>query len=98
MGKQATKAAASLMDRCAKYLLRVLRKHPPEVQQEAGKPVAAAYIEGSMDTGAELVKACKDARARNPSCASCPALCGVEDIASDIVAQCHGAAAEHLKS
>lgn len=97
MGK-AVEAKATLVQRCAKFLMRRMHNAAPEVREKAAPVVAGAYFEGGSDALTTVVEKIHDARARNPDCASCPALREVEDEATDLLAQCHGAAAEQLKS
>lgn len=97
MGKSA-EAKASMVQKCAAFLLSKLRNATPDVREEAGAVVAEAYFKGGSDAVSEVLDSCKHAIARNPDCASCTALREVQDTATDLLAQCHGAAAEQVKS
>lgn len=97
MGNE-VEAKASLVQRCAKFLMSKMRTASPEVQAAAGPVVAEGYFKGATDALTEVIGSCNDAMARNPDCASCPALQEVKDGASDLLAQCHGATAEQIKS
>lgn len=90
--------AAQMVQKCAAFLLNKLRNATPEVREEAGAVVAEAYFKGGSDALTEVVHSCQHAMARNQDCASCPALREVQDTATDLLAQCHGAAAEQVKS
>lgn len=90
--------AAQMVQKCAAFLLSKLRNATPDVREEVGAVVAEAYFKGGSDAVSEVLVSCKHAMARNHDCANCTALREVQDTATDLLAQCHGAAAEQVKS
>lgn len=97
MGKSA-EAMTSMLQKCAGFLLSRLRNATPDQLEQAGALVSEAYFKGGSDALTEVVHSCKHAIARNQDCANCPTLRAVQNHATDLLAQCHGAAAEQVKS